>query len=129
MSRNINLFNCCFISVELYSQRDTIFRDGSEIQYEIVSEVLTFESDAKINSLQISFPARTSTSRHDNYSASDVWSVRCASADIASFTYTWDIYSCKTQTLDDATVQCDCPYSETVALLLTTTPLKVMPCV
>ncbi|XP_019873401.2 uncharacterized protein LOC109601592 isoform X3 [Aethina tumida] len=112
------------ISVFLPPRSYLRIKDGSEIQYEIVSDVLTFESDAKINSLQISFPARTSTSRHDNYSASDVWSVRCASADVASFTYTWDIYSCKTQTLDDATVQCDCPYSETVALLLTTTPLK-----
>ncbi|CAH0555811.1 unnamed protein product [Brassicogethes aeneus] len=99
-------------------------KDGSEIKYEILSEILSFtfnnEGNSIIQSLRINFPRRIY-----NHSQVDAWSVKCASADLTSFTDQWDIYNCSTVTLEDGTVQCVCPFARTVALLLTTTPVKV----
>lgn len=55
----------------------------------------------------------------------ETWTLTCGYADISTFTYTWDIYSCYPQTLSGAKTRCVCPKSGIFALLLTLMPPKV----
>nr|XP_023024388.1 uncharacterized protein LOC111512485 [Leptinotarsa decemlineata] len=57
-----------------------------------------------------------------NWSNDESWSVKCGYADLSTFTYTWDIHSCYTETLSDSKTRCICPKSGIFALLLALTP-------
>ncbi|XP_023311270.1 LOW QUALITY PROTEIN: uncharacterized protein LOC108910229 [Anoplophora glabripennis] len=100
-------------------------KDGSELEYELHSQivsVLPLPENFDIYPIAIDF--KHELSNNLNWSNEDAWSVKCAYADPSTFTYTWDIYSCYTETLNDMKTRCMCPKAGIFALLLTMTPPK-----
>lgn len=93
-----------------------------ELHSQIVS-VLPLPENFDIYPIAIDF--KHELSHNLNWSNEDTWSVKCAYADPSTFTYTWDIYSCYTETLNDMKTRCMCPKAGIFALLLTMTPPKV----
>lgn len=107
-----------------------LYSDGLELEYEIYSQILSIiylSEPFEIQPIVMEFKHEQTTST--NRSIDDIWAVKCAVADMNSFTYIWDIYSCRTEPINSLTTRCVCPKSGIFALLLTMLPPAVSICI
>ncbi|KAJ8964500.1 hypothetical protein NQ314_004788, partial [Rhamnusium bicolor] len=101
--------------------------DGSELEYELYSQIISVLPLPDLFDIYpIAVDFKHELNNNLNWSNGETWSVKCAYADPSTFTYTWDIYSCYTETLNDMKTRCMCPKSGIFALLLTMTPPTVI---
>ncbi|CAG9764098.1 unnamed protein product [Ceutorhynchus assimilis] len=103
-------------------------RDGTEIQYQIFSQIMTFASVARNQSenneatVTVDFQHRFSTDAL-NVSQNERWEVRCGYSDFGWIAYSWDIYACNPEYIDDRSTTCVCPkYGSYVLMLVRTNP-------
>ncbi|KAJ8918647.1 hypothetical protein NQ315_013153 [Exocentrus adspersus] len=102
-------------------------KDGSELEFELYSQIITILSlPDTFNIYPIAIDFKHELSNNLNWSNEDTWSVKCGYADPSTFTYTWDIYTCYTEALNDLKTRCLCPKTGTFALLLTMMPPKLV---
>ncbi|KAG5862182.1 hypothetical protein JTB14_001070 [Gonioctena quinquepunctata] len=98
-------------------------KDGSEIEYEIYSQIMCiFPQPKSLDIYPIAIDFKHELNNNMNWSNGETWSVKCGYADLSTFTYTWDIHSCYTETLSDSKSRCICSRSGIFALLLTLSP-------
>lgn len=103
-----------------------LFRDGLEIEYAVYSQIVHTWTTARRSVddvVVINFRHKSELTL--NVTNEKYWTIKCASADSSTFTYTWDINSCQTVTINEYTSQCSCPQDGIYALLITTFPFKV----
>ncbi|XP_066246025.1 uncharacterized protein [Euwallacea similis] len=106
-------------------------RDGSEVQYQLFSKIMTFvpispnRSKSDEVAISIDFQHMFSTDLI-NASNNERWEVRCGYSDRTSFAYSWDIYTCSSEFIDDRTSTCLCPkFGSYVLILVLTQPEEV----
>ncbi|XP_056648749.1 uncharacterized protein LOC130453163 [Diorhabda sublineata] len=98
-------------------------RDGSEIEYEIYSHIVTiFPLPELFDMYPIAIDFKHQPNQKPNKSADETWGVKCGYADMSTFTYSWNIYSCYKEALNEMRTRCICPKHGIFALLLTLTP-------
>ncbi|ERL93100.1 hypothetical protein D910_10402 [Dendroctonus ponderosae] len=98
-------------------------RDENEIQYQIFSQVVTFvpiSSNLSKNenvSIKVDFLHKFSTDFF-NATSKERWEVRCGYADMRSFAYDWDIYTCTVKSIDEQSSTCICSKFGSYVLIL-----------
>ncbi|XP_050305057.1 uncharacterized protein LOC126742453 [Anthonomus grandis grandis] len=104
-------------------------RDGSEIQYQIFSQIITFEQvyqndSQKDNKVSVSLEFQHKfSSDMVNASNGERWEIRCGYADSGSFGYTWDIQTCNHKYIDERSTICNCSkFGSYVLILVLTQP-------
>ncbi|KAF7283416.1 hypothetical protein GWI33_000645 [Rhynchophorus ferrugineus] len=103
-------------------------KDGTEIQYQIFSQITTLRpisqnaSGSSEAAVAIDFRHGSDTSA-TNATSADKWEIRCGYTDAKSLAYSWDIYRCQTKNVDASVTRCLCPsYGSYVLLLILTQP-------
>uniref|UniRef100_A0AAR5PIR0 Ig-like domain-containing protein n=1 Tax=Dendroctonus ponderosae TaxID=77166 RepID=A0AAR5PIR0_DENPD len=101
-------------------------RDGTEIQYQINSQIITFvplslnrHSQSQNANLSIDFQHQLNTVNKNG--SNNEWQLRCGYADIDSFAFFWDIYKCSVVHTNDQMSTCMCPKFGSFALMLVLT--------
>ncbi|XP_050505456.1 uncharacterized protein LOC114338937 [Diabrotica virgifera virgifera] len=98
-------------------------KDGSELEYEIYSQIVTLLPLPEFFEMYpIAIDFKHQLNHKMNWSDDETWSVKCGYADLSTFTYSWNIYSCYTEVLSDLKTRCICPKHGIFALLLTLAP-------
>lgn len=114
--------------IDTYRYWTFFSRDGTEIQYQIFSQIASFvpvlsnRSSSDDVSISIEFQHMFSTELI-NASKNERWEVRCGYADPTNFAYSWDIYTCSVEFIDDRTSTCLCSrFGSYVLMLILTQP-------
>ncbi|KAL1490851.1 hypothetical protein ABEB36_011536 [Hypothenemus hampei] len=105
--------------------------DGTEIEYQIFSQIITFSpvghnrsiKDEGFNRLTIVFQHKFSTEMI-NISENEQWEIQCGFVDARSLAYTWDIYACYPEFIDKHSTRCVCPKFGSFVLLLVLTQIE-----
>lgn len=99
------------------------FRDGTEIQYQINSQIITLvplslngHNQSQNVNLSIGFQHQLNTVSMNG--TNHEWQLRCGYADIDSFAFFWDIYTCSIVYTNDQKSICLCPKFGSFALML-----------
>ncbi|XP_063921163.1 uncharacterized protein LOC135135989 isoform X2 [Zophobas morio] len=102
-------------------------KDGSEAEYEVISQVVRIWILSKDKSYESYNPHIILEWKHDSYdnSSREGWYMKCAMAKTAMYAYSWNTTACTTRLLHFNVTRCTCPAAGTFAMLLTTNNVQV----